>query len=377
MTSLLLPVSLLASVASAALVGAPPAVGASPAFRLARCVDPRIVRAPTMMGRRKKVEVEEEQEETDYAALEAQATSDRSKVKLVDPMTTSLGREQELEPFPGPPVIDGPVQPPDTRQLYACLAMFPPNMMPGDPLQEQYSAWLSEEPAEGAASLCGAHSLGNEIDFDELMASTEVLTDDDLAQLEVEEAAAAAAEEEQAGMEGGEVAPVLEMETFPASFILGHLTVFRADSWVQARAWAAADPIAAIDGYSEACLLQWVRSEDEALNIAPTGQFQRTFVVHCRDKPGATALRASTREKHLAWLKESGRIAMGGPLVSEPEVASSAEGDRVGTLLFVNGDGVDEVKEWAASDPYNAAGLFDEVTVAPLSYYAVDPRARM
>ena len=61
--------------------------------------------------------------------------------------------------------------------------MFPPNMMPGDPLQEQYSAWLSEEPAEGAASLCGAHSLGNEIDFDELMASTEVLTDDDLAQL--------------------------------------------------------------------------------------------------------------------------------------------------------------------------------------------------
>ena len=49
----------------------------------------------------------------------------------------------------------------------------------------------------------------------------------------------------------------------------------------------------------------------------------------------------------------------------------------VGTLLLVHGDDVEEVRQWAAGDPYNSAGLFETVTVAPLNYYAVDPRAHM
>ena len=53
------------------------------------------------------------------------------------------------------------------------------------------------------------------------------------------------------------------------------------------------------------------------------------------------------------------------------------EGARVGTLLLVHGDDVEEVRQWAAGDPYNSAGLFETVTVAPLNYYAVDPRAHM
>lgn len=189
-------------------------------------------------------------------------------------------------------------------------------------------------------------------------------------------------------------------------------------------------------------LHQWVRSSEPALNMRPAGDdVQQLYGVYCLDKPGATELRASTREAHLEWLRESGRVVMGGPLLENPrpdsaleaavqaaeeqaaaeqarrEAESQAEaeamdgdevdpdlfakaalreteeemsesastletevveadlvgvGDRVGTLLLVNGDDLDEVRDWVATDPYNRAGLFTSTTVAPLTTYHVD-----
>ena len=52
-------------------------------------------------------------------------------------------------------------------------------------------------------------------------------------------------------------------------------------------------------------------------------------------------MRANTRDAHLDWLRESGRVVMAGPLV---EPASDAAGKRVGSLLIVNGDDLDEVQ---------------------------------
>ena len=44
---------------------------------------------------------------------------------------------------------------------------------------------------------------------------------------------------------------------------------------------------------------------------------------------------------------------------------------NVGTLLFVNGDELEEVRRWATEDPYNQAGLFESVLVAPVTQYAL------
>ena len=92
------------------------------------------------------------------------------------------------------------------------------------------------------------------------------------------------------------------------------------------------------------------------------------FGVYCLDKPGSAELRAATREAHLEWLKEGGRVHLAGPLQSP----DGAEAGNVGTLLVVNGDELDEVKRWAETDPYKKAGLFESVLVAPLTEYAVD-----
>ena len=50
----------------------------------------------------------------------------------------------------------------------------------------------------------------------------------------------------------------------------------------------------------------------------------------------------------------------------------TASDDRVGTLLLVNGDDLAEVEDWAKSDPYNGAGLFASVTVAPLNEFSLE-----
>ena len=70
---------------------------------------------------------------------------------------------------------------------------------------------------------------------------------------------------------------------------------------------------------------------------------------------------------HLEWLKAGGRVTLAGPLQS-PE---GEEAGNVGTLLVVNGDELGEVQAWAAEDPYNQAGLFASVLVAPLTQYAL------
>ena len=91
------------------------------------------------------------------------------------------------------------------------------------------------------------------------------------------------------------------------------------------------------------------------------------YGVYCLDKPGSSELRKAKRDAHLAWLAEGGRVHLGGALQSP----LGEDAGNVGTLLFVNGDELDEVRRWASEDPYNQAGLFESVLVAPVTQYAL------
>ena len=69
--------------------------------------------------------------------------------KMVDPMTTSLGREEELVPYPGPDVVDEPVDDDDGQRLYACFAKYPPAQEPNEVLQAAHESWLGEWESRG------------------------------------------------------------------------------------------------------------------------------------------------------------------------------------------------------------------------------------
>ena len=79
------------------------------------------------------------------------------------------------------------------------------------------------------------------------------------------------------------------------------------------------------------------------------------FAVICRDQAGKLQTRLDTRDAHLAFLKAQPGLRMAGPLIEE--------GEMRGSLLIVEAETLTQVKDWAATDPYKAAGLFASVEV--------------
>ncbi|MDE0850878.1 YciI family protein [Yoonia sp.] len=75
-----------------------------------------------------------------------------------------------------------------------------------------------------------------------------------------------------------------------------------------------------------------------------------------KDKSGALQTRLDNREAHLAHVKESGIVAMAGPLLD-------ADGGMCGSLIVLNVDDMAQAKAFADNDPYAKAGLFETVTL--------------
>ncbi len=82
------------------------------------------------------------------------------------------------------------------------------------------------------------------------------------------------------------------------------------------------------------------------------------FVIYCVDKPGSSALRASTRPAHMDYLRaNAARIAAAGPFESD-------DGEiMTGSLLIVDMADKAEVRAFCDGDPYAKAGLFERVEI--------------
>lgn len=79
------------------------------------------------------------------------------------------------------------------------------------------------------------------------------------------------------------------------------------------------------------------------------------FALICRDVPGMLETRLAVRPQHLDWLARRPGVMLAGPFI---------ENDKpVGSLLIVEGESLDAVRDWAASDPYAEAGLFGSVEI--------------
>jgi uncharacterized protein YciI len=77
-----------------------------------------------------------------------------------------------------------------------------------------------------------------------------------------------------------------------------------------------------------------------------------------RDKPGALEIRTENREKHLAYLKETGVVSQAGPLLGD-------DGNMCGSLVILDVEDMPAAEAWAENDPYAKAGLFDNVELIP------------
>lgn len=78
--------------------------------------------------------------------------------------------------------------------------------------------------------------------------------------------------------------------------------------------------------------------------------------IICKDKPGSLQIRLDNRTAHLEHIKTSGLVEMAGPFLNET-------GEMSGSLVILEVADLAAAQQWAATDPYALAGLFDSVTI--------------
>lgn len=76
----------------------------------------------------------------------------------------------------------------------------------------------------------------------------------------------------------------------------------------------------------------------------------------CIDKPDCLQIRLDNRAAHLAYIAATAVVEMAGPFLN-------AAGQMTGSLIILAVDTLADAQDWAQSDPYSLAGLFQSVAV--------------
>ena len=84
------------------------------------------------------------------------------------------------------------------------------------------------------------------------------------------------------------------------------------------------------------------------------------YMMYCLDKQDSLELRMANREAHLEYIGSSSvKIQTAGPLLDE-------QGESMcGSLLILEAENIEKVRELNRNDPYQKAGLFSSVEIRP------------
>jgi uncharacterized protein YciI len=91
------------------------------------------------------------------------------------------------------------------------------------------------------------------------------------------------------------------------------------------------------------------------------------YAIIAEDFPESLAKRLTTRPAHLQRLQvlqDQGRLVLAGPF---PAIDADSPGDAgfTGSLIVAEFPSLDAAQDWAAADPYKAAGIYARVVVKP------------
>ncbi|WP_174509935.1 YciI family protein [Klebsiella oxytoca] len=91
------------------------------------------------------------------------------------------------------------------------------------------------------------------------------------------------------------------------------------------------------------------------------------YVIYAEDIADSLEKRMSVRPAHLArlqLLRDEGRLLTAGPM---PAVDSNEPGAAgfSGSTVIAEFESLEVAKAWANDDPYNAAGVYQNVSVKP------------
>ncbi|MEP1445585.1 MAG: YciI family protein [Paraglaciecola sp.] len=91
------------------------------------------------------------------------------------------------------------------------------------------------------------------------------------------------------------------------------------------------------------------------------------YTIYCEDIENSLPIRKQTRAAHLERIQilvDQGRLMVAGP---NPAIDSQDPGAAgfTGSLIIAEFESLSEAQQWADTDPYTLAGVFQKVTVKP------------
>jgi uncharacterized protein YciI len=91
------------------------------------------------------------------------------------------------------------------------------------------------------------------------------------------------------------------------------------------------------------------------------------YVIYSKDRDDSLKARQDARPAHIARVEsllEQGRLLLAGP---RPAIDAPDPGPAgfQGSLIVARFDSLAEAREWADSDPFVAAGVYESVEVTP------------
>lgn len=91
------------------------------------------------------------------------------------------------------------------------------------------------------------------------------------------------------------------------------------------------------------------------------------YIIHSQDREESLAARKGARPAHLERVQallEQGRLLVAGPM---PNIDSADPGPAgfSGSTIIAEFDSLEDARQWAATDPYVEAGVYEYVDVRP------------
>jgi uncharacterized protein YciI len=91
------------------------------------------------------------------------------------------------------------------------------------------------------------------------------------------------------------------------------------------------------------------------------------YVIYSEDVENSLPLRKQTRAAHLERIQllvDQGRVLVAGPC---PAIDSEDPGEAgfTGSLVIAEFSSLEEAQQWADTDPYAIAGVYQKVSVKP------------
>ena len=97
------------------------------------------------------------------------------------------------------------------------------------------------------------------------------------------------------------------------------------------------------------------------------------YAVWATDHPGMLAQRQQLRDAHRARLRDPGghrvKVMVGGPTLAEVDARMD------GSMLVIEADTIDAVRQFLAGDPYMLAGVYADVQVRAFQWGLGQPAA--